>query len=55
MIIDKDFLQKEIANMEQQRNQAHDMAVAFQAAIDTMKMLMARLDLPEPEPSNDAK
>ena len=35
--------------MEQQRNHAHDVAVASQAAIDTMMALMVRLDLPEQE------
>ena len=35
--------------MEQQRNHAHEVAVASQAAIDTMMALIARLDLPEQE------
>lgn len=35
--------------MEEQRNNAHDVAVASQAAIDTMTALIARLDLPEQE------
>lgn len=33
--------------MEQQRNHAHDVAVAAQAAIDVMSSLVSRLDLPE--------
>ena len=33
--------------MAAQRNHAHDVAVASQAAIDTMQALIARLDLPE--------
>jgi len=33
--------------MEEQRNHAHDVAVASQAAIDTMTALIDRLDLPE--------
>lgn len=49
MQITKEFLQEEIKKMEQQRNHAHDVAVASQAAIDTMMALMARLDLPEQE------
>jgi hypothetical protein len=49
MEITKEFLQAEIQKMEQQRSHAHDVAVASQAAIDTMLALMARLDLPEPK------
>ena len=49
MQITKEFLQEEIKKMEQQRNHAHDVAVASQAAIDTMMALMVRLDLPEQE------
>ena len=49
MQITKEFLQEEIKKMEQQRNHAHDVAVASQAAIDTMMALIARLDLPEQE------
>ncbi len=33
--------------MEKQRNHAHDVAVASQAAIDVMQALIKRLDLPE--------
>ena len=49
MQITKEFLQAEINKMEQQRNHAHEVAVASQAAIDTMMALIARLDLPEQE------
>lgn len=49
MEITKEFLLEEIKKMEQQRNHAHDVAVASQAAIDTMQALVARLDLPEEE------
>jgi hypothetical protein len=49
MQITKEFLQAEIKKMEQQRNHAHEVAVASQAAIDTMMALIARLDLPEQE------
>jgi hypothetical protein len=38
--------------MEEQRNHAHDVAVASQAAIDTMTALIDRLDLPEQETEN---
>jgi hypothetical protein len=49
MQITKEFLQSEIKKMEEQRNHAHDVAVASQAAIDTMTALIDRLDLPEQE------
>jgi hypothetical protein len=49
MDITKEFLLAEIAKMEQQRNHAHEVAVACQAAIDTMQSLIQRLDAPEPE------
>jgi hypothetical protein len=52
MHITKEFLQSEIKKMEQQRNHAHDVAVASQAAIDTMTALIDRLDLPEQETEN---
>jgi len=35
--------------MEKQRNHAHDVAVASQAAIDVMQAMIKRLDLPEEE------
>ena len=50
MQITKEFLQEEIKKVEEQRNHAHDVAVASQAAIDTMVALIARLDLQEPTP-----
>lgn len=52
MQINKEFLQAELQKMEQQRNHAHDVAVASQAAMDVIKALIARLDLPEPEATN---
>jgi len=52
MQITKEFLQSEIKKMEQQRNHAHDVAVASQAAIDTMTALIDRLDLPEQDTEN---
>ena len=33
--------------MEQQRNHAHDVAVASQAASDVLSSLVARLDMPD--------
>jgi hypothetical protein len=60
MEITKEYLQAEISRMEQQRNHAHDIAVASQAAIDVLTSLVARLDmqavklsdlgLPDPQP-----
>lgn len=50
MEISKDFLQAEIAKFERQRNHAHDVAVASQAAIDVLTGLVNRLELPQ-EPS----
>lgn len=49
MQITKEFLLAEIEKMMTQRNHAHDVAVASQAAIDTMQALVARLSLPEQE------
>jgi hypothetical protein len=52
MQITKEFLQSEIKKMEEQRNHAHDVAVASQAAIDTMTALIDRLNLPEQDTEN---
>jgi hypothetical protein len=52
MQITKDYLLTEIENMEKQRDHAHDVAVASQAAIDTLRAVLSRLDLPEPETEN---
>lgn len=49
MQITKEFLLAEIEKMQAQRDHAHDVAVASQAAVDTMKAMLARLDLPEEE------
>ena len=47
MEITKEYLLAEIEKMEQQRDHAHDVAVASQAAIDVMKSLVTRLETPE--------
>lgn len=47
MEITKEYLLAEIAKMEQQRDHAHDVAVASQAAIDVMRALVVRIDLPQ--------
>ena len=49
MEITKEYLLAEIKRMEQQRNHAHDVAVASQAAVDVMKSLVERLEAPEPD------
>lgn len=49
MEITKDYLLAELARMEQQRTHAHEVAIACQAAIDTLQALVQRLDAPEPE------
>ena len=52
MQITKEFLQAELQKMEQQRNHAHDVAVASQAAMDVLNALIARLDLQDSEVTN---
>ena len=47
MEISKDFLQAEIAKFERQRDHAHEVAVASQAAVDVLRGLVQRLELPE--------
>ena len=49
MQITKDYLLTEIQNMEKQRDHAHDVAVASQAAIDTLRAVLSRLEAPETE------
>ena len=55
MQIKREFLIEELKKMEQQRNHAHDVAVATQAAIDVMNGLLARLDLPEPTDDKESQ
>lgn len=47
MEITKEFLQAEIAKFEGQRNHAHDVAVASQAAVDVLTGLLQRLEQPQ--------
>jgi hypothetical protein len=49
MEITKEYLLSEIKNMEKQRDHAHDVAVAAQAAIDVLQSLVARMEAPEPD------
>lgn len=55
MQITREFLIEELKKMEQQRNHAHDVAVAAQAAMDVMNGLLARLDLPEPTDDKESQ
>lgn len=56
MDITKEFLLSQIQHFEGQRNNAHDLAVASQAAIDVCRALLNRLEsTPESEkPDGDA-
>lgn len=49
MQITVEYLKAEIGKMEKQRDHAHDVAVASQAAIDVMTSLIHRIDLKEPD------
>jgi hypothetical protein len=49
MEITKEYLLAEIKNMERQRDHAHDVAVASQAAIDVLQGLVMRMEAPEPD------
>ena len=52
MEITKDYLRDEVVRLEKQRTHAHEVAIACQAAIDTLQSLMQRLDAPVPELSD---
>lgn len=47
MQITKEYLREEITRLEKQRTHAHEVAIACQAAIDTLQSLVQRLDAPE--------
>ena len=49
MEITKEYLLAEIESMIKQRNHAHDVAVAAQAAIDVLQSLVIRIDMVEPD------
>lgn len=53
MQITKEFLQAEVTKMVEQRNRAHDLAVASQAAIDVLSALITRMDMPESTESKE--
>lgn len=46
MEITRDFLVAELARMKQERDHAHDVAIAHQAAMDVLDALIKRLDAP---------
>lgn len=54
MQITKDFLESEIRDLEQEINKANAFIIKAQGTIEAYKMLINRLDTPEPEPKNDA-
>lgn len=47
MRIAKEFLLAEFERMQQQRDNARDVVVAHQAAMDVLQSLLQRLELPE--------
>lgn len=49
MQITVEYLKAEIGKMEKQRDHAHDVAVAAQAAIDVLTHMVSRLEAPEPD------
>jgi hypothetical protein len=52
MEITKEYLQDEIVRLEKQRTHAHEVAIACQAAVDTLQSLVKRLDAPVSEVSD---
>jgi response regulator of citrate/malate metabolism len=48
MEITKDWLRQEIDKFTKQRQHAHEVAIASQAAVDVLTAISNRLDLPEP-------
>jgi len=52
MQITKEYLLEQIEHMEKQRDHAHEGDVASQAAVDTLKAVLARLEASEPEQEN---
>jgi hypothetical protein len=52
MEITKEFLLEQFKRMESQKQHAHEVAIASQAAMDVLHSLIARIDLPQSQPSN---
>ena len=53
MQITKEFLESEIRDLETEAQKAHNFLTQAQATIQAYKMLINRLDAPEPEQQND--
>ena len=52
MQITKDFLESEIRDLEQEINKANAFILKAQGTIEAYRMLINRLEAPEPEPQN---
>ena len=52
MAITKEFLQQEILSLEQEINKAQTFLIQAQAVLDSYRMLIAKCDEPQQEPSN---
>lgn len=44
MAITREYLQAELQNMINQRNQGHELAIAAQGAIDVLQALIAKIE-----------
>lgn len=53
MQITKEFLEAEIRDLEQEIQKANAFVLKAQGTIEAYKMLINRLDAPEPEQQND--
>jgi hypothetical protein len=53
MQITKEFLESEISELETEANKANAFLIQAQATIQAYKMLINRLEAPEPEQQND--
>jgi hypothetical protein len=53
MQITKEFLETEIRDLETETQKAQTFVTQAQATIQAYKMLINRLDAPEPEPQHD--
>jgi hypothetical protein len=53
MQITKEFLESEISELETEAQKARTFLIQSQATIQAYKMLINRLDAPEPEQQND--
>ena len=53
MQITKEFLESEICSLETEANKANAFLIQAQATIQAYKMLINRLEAPEPEQQND--